>query len=122
MKKVKFLLCISAFFLYSISMASIVVTKSGGGENGWYAVTETHENGHHWLSCTGEGITDCTWVAAPDIQGPSSALYDVDFLVGLAEHKIHNEKDIKGTILHNGEILIHWNGSFTSYTIEISIL
>lgn len=125
MKKILTLIITSALSLHAYS--SIIITKTNGGTNGYYTVTENHDGvifKDHKLSCTDPGATSCTWTIPPStVQNNQGDEIPVNvFLIEQQIIAFINNGQLSGTLVNAvGQVSTTWTSTgINNYTFTIS--
>lgn len=140
--KVLIMLICFLFIATNLDARVIKLNRSGGGENGYDRVRETHEDGFLFfsrdkstLTCHDPGYTSCDWNIHPsELDGMAGYVTkeEIDNLVGYAEDQItsgnntgYEEEDIDvGRDAGAGKRILEWtsDGTIGNSTITISYL
>lgn len=125
MKKILTLIISSALSFHGY--AGIIVSKTNGGNNGYYTVTETHDGlvfKDHKLTCTNPGNTSCTWEHPPSaVQNLNGDNIPVNvFLIEQQIIAFINNGQLSGTLVNvEGQISTTWTSTgINDYTFTIS--
>lgn len=86
MKNIALLFFVILVSLSLSSEATIKITKSNGGQNGYRDITETHDGDDHTLKCKNPGRESCTWG-----QGfPTVTLDELESIDSYIENQLSN--------------------------------
>ena len=93
------LLLVFTFF----AEGGIIITKRGGGINGYSKITEQHNGDNHSLDCRKSGYEQCEWTNQPSLAGYNEIINVVEGLINSGAYNGSQEFD--------GGIVVNWNGT-----------